>query len=109
MSSYHESSHERLCQIVDEQERQIAELTRERDEARAIIERLPKTADGVPMAIGDSVFVVETQMLVAVGAFAVVARGEVLWSECLATTWRHGYDCYSTREAAEQARAKCRP
>ena len=38
--SYHESSHERLCQIVTEQERQIAELTRERDGLLAKIDRL---------------------------------------------------------------------
>ena len=43
--SYRESSHERLCQIVEEQERQIADLTRERDEARTVIERLLKAVD----------------------------------------------------------------
>ena len=38
--SYRESSHERLCQIVEEQERQIAELTRERDAEQDLVKGL---------------------------------------------------------------------
>ena len=50
--THRESSHERLCQIVEEQERKIADLTRERDEARAVVNIARKaTRPGVAVSV----------------------------------------------------------
>jgi hypothetical protein len=93
--SHRESSHERLCQIVEEQERRLAELQTEIERLRAIVDRLPKTADGVPIAPGQGVWTwfpdrsqPETVTLQRIGACGVYAG------------------CYSTREAAEKARGQ---
>ena len=88
------------CAKLREAEQKIERL-------QAIVDRLPTTANGVPMVIGDSVFLSETQTLVVVGAMAVVSTGEVIWAESVSCVWRHGWESHSTREAAEKARATC--
>jgi hypothetical protein len=76
----------------------LARMTLERDQLQAIVDKLPKTADGVPMVPGyDQVY--------------LAMRGDDGTLHSLsktAATWRlldlRAKDCYSTREAAEAAK-----
>lgn len=70
-----------LMQAADEIER-----------LRAIVDRLPKTADGVPIYPGMTVWALIPGLEISDAEVQVVGIGGV---------WRY---CYSTREAAEKAR-----
>lgn len=73
-------------------------LVGERDAAVAIVERLPKTADGVPVGPGDVVYTLYG------------AEWRVQDATTAAESWMDGdpcgpiADCYSTREAAAGAK-----
>lgn len=86
-------------------------------ELEAIVDKLPKTADGVPVAVGQEVFVIVNDEVIddgtqkggIAGACAswYVNPGGNFYDAMV--DWKSGYrrplsDCYSTREAAEQAR-----
>ena len=93
LQSYRESSHERLCQIVEEQERRLAEMQAEIERLQEKLDQLPTTADGVPIVPGQDVWTwspgkpqPETVTLQRIGACGLYAG------------------CYSTREAALKAR-----
>lgn len=75
------------------------------DRLRAIVDRLPKTADGEPIAPGDEVFVLRAGHA---GRVRAVHRDSVAVTVgCIAATLVniHPHQCYSTREAAEKASA----
>ena len=86
---------------------EIDRLTRERDEALVIVDRLSYTADGVPL-IADMVVwhELERYAVLAVGAcdcwIAQAENREV-------RKWAANDKLHSTREAAEQARQPCNP
>ena len=78
---------------------------------RAIVDRLPKTADGVAILPADDVWVLDSKHGCPKGVYAI---------QCMVSTIddagpelvfhgkrygiKHGDDCYSTREAAESAK-----
>ena len=85
-----------LAECADE----IDRLTRERDEARAVVERLPKTADGVPIFCGNIVFGAwdDAAIVMSVEEKLVHIKQQGGWF------YRGFSECYSTREAAKKAR-----
>lgn len=98
----------------DEPGESIEKLRAERDELRAVVERLPKTADGVPVHPGDEVWYGRLGPrggMKGPHSYTVTVYGEV--GDIHATGEEGGYmsesyglrvsECYSTREAAEAA------
>jgi hypothetical protein len=86
------------CELDGYRDR-IEQLTRECDEARAVIERLPKTADNVPIVLGMTVWAWLGHRVVNTEVY------ELSLSHCGYD--RHVFlhrDVYSTYEAAEAAR-----
>ena len=73
----------------------IRRLAYDRNRLQAIVDRLPKTADGVPVTPSMELWWVD-------GASGISAYGR----ESMPTIHHYIEDTYSTREAAEAARAK---
>lgn len=84
----------------------MAEAAAELRRLQATVDRLPKTADGVAIVPGDSVFLWDNQTLFAVGVLTTGCGGEMLFGESASTRLRRGHEVYSTREAAEKARKR---
>lgn len=87
--------------------KKIARLARENADLRAVVERLPKTADGVPVLQGDTVYTEWHLRGIVSGVVCIDTRNDDqpadVWVE--AACDRCGIDdCYSTRAAAEAAR-----
>jgi len=90
---------ENMQLIIDKQSQELAEL-------RDITERLPVTADGVPVVPGMRVFmVVDSQILCRCVHNDQVESGfaSTCPSTLKASVSRHVKYCYSTREAASEA------
>lgn len=110
---------ERMADELDRLTREVAELKRERDEYREIVEKLPKTADGVPVVPGDTVWFAADDSQFGKGPHECEVKPFWEWSsdqdqwEDSEGVWcgmveANGVgkslgDCYSTREAAEAA------
>ncbi|OHB80875.1 MAG: hypothetical protein A2W31_11505 [Planctomycetes bacterium RBG_16_64_10] len=101
---------EAMAQCV-ERERQLkaelAEAQRERDAARAVVERLPKTADGSPITPGMKIYRrvgngerawIEANTATGVDA-ETIRKGTEPWISCFECNCPAA-DYYSTREAA---------
>jgi len=71
------------------------EMCEEIERLRAIMDRLPKTADGVPIVAGMELWRVRAD--VVIHRFAMISDVDVEGSDPATL-------CYSTREAAEKAR-----
>lgn len=98
----------------------IRALAAERDRLRAIVDRLPKTADGVQIFVGDLVWASNAPhpvdgktMIVPFRVHSLLkhaARGRVDFDRPdmplkVVDSWSWSFSwCYSTREAAEAAR-----
>jgi len=83
---------------------EIDRLTRELNEARAVIERLPKTADGVPIVPGDSVYMQWTgheRRVRAVHSDSIAVTVGLIAATLVNV---HPHQCYSTKKSAEAAR-----
>jgi len=85
----------------------------ENNRLRALVDRLPKTADGVPLVPGMTVFIphphpsnliTEREILAPYGTLACLTKEPAHSGCCESTTHRQARECYSTREAAEAAR-----
>jgi hypothetical protein len=88
-------ANERHCSCVPLLRAENRQLVAENERLRAVVERLPKTADGVAVAPCDRVFhlsdrgtITEIPALTAINWFSVTSLRK----------------CYSTREAAEAAK-----
>jgi hypothetical protein len=80
----------------------MEEATAEIERLQAIVGRLPKTADGVPIAPGDVVWLIGSHC----DPFQVTILNEIVIRYPDKETSSHYPSwCYSTRKAAEQARA----
>lgn len=86
-------------------------LLAEIERLRAIVDRLPKTADGVPVYVGDIVFVPYGDGMYGRGIVDCRFHSEAYWYATIHPTMNRipvemavciDY-CYSTREAAERA------
>jgi hypothetical protein len=89
-----------LAEVLDGIEWDIPLLSKEAClEAAGIIEKLPKTADGVAVVPGMRLYVTTTQ------SFIVTT---IHFKECKCATTRYGVTLklYSTRESAEAVRTK---
>lgn len=85
----------------------FASLARERDELRKIIDRLPKTADGVSITPGDVVWAeLDYSQGKQVFRLDVGTDGIARCSFLDTTERRDPTTCFSTRSAAESAKAK---
>ena len=74
------------------------------DRMQAIVDRLPKTADGVPMYVGMKVWVrCENRPDVAFRSFTILDIDGQTVGDVFSRLVKFE-DCYSTREAAEKAR-----
>jgi len=80
---------------------------------QAIVDRLPKTADGVPLVPGMTVFIphphpsnliTERVVLAPYGTLACLTKEPAHSGCCESATHRQARECYSTRKAAEAAR-----
>ena len=92
--------------------RQLAKANAENDRLQAIVDKLPKTADGVPVAPGMTVYFCRDGSPHIVGAFHEwssdpdeyeVGDAVPCWNEEKRYSARCLGDCYSTRKAAEAA------
>jgi len=92
-----------------------AETSAEVKQLRAIVDRLPKTADGVPITPGMTVFiphprpsnlVTEREVVAPYGTLACLTKEPAHCGCCESTTHRQARECYSTRDAAEGAKEK---
>ena len=78
------------------------ELCDEVDRLQAIVDRLPKTADGVPIVADMEVWLIGSNC----DPFQVTVENEIVIRFPDQETSRHYTSwCYSTKEAAEKARA----
>jgi len=83
--------------------RQLAQACEENARLQTIVDKLPKTGDGVPVVSGDKVYVLADGVIhsMVVEGSGQTARGP---------TYSHvTYHCYSTREAAREAARGPRP
>ena len=82
----------------------------ENNRLRALVDRLPKTADGVPLVPGMTVFIphphpsnliTEREVIAPYGTLACLTKEPAHSGCCESATHRQARECYSTREAAE--------
>lgn len=80
---------------------------------RAIVDRLPKTADGFPVVPGMTVFIphprpsnliTEREVVAPYGSVACLTKEPAHSGCCESTAHRQARECYSTREAALAAK-----
>ena len=86
----------------------IREAVAELERLQAIVDRLPKTADGVPMALGQTVFTLRSDGVIR-GRQVIEITDDWIGVQVGALVGTRGSArpeiIYSTREAAEKARA----
>ena len=87
----------------------IRELEAENARLRAVVDKLPKTADGEIVHEGQSIYTPDGQEISVIRVFSgppapvvIIEDGKPKWSGCWQATPIEV--CYSTREAAEAAR-----
>lgn len=93
------SGYEVLLEHYRRAQAENAELRQQLAEAKAVIDKLPKTADGVPVVAGMSLYH-------SSGEFSTVSEVSIVVVNCGHQIVEHASRYYSTREAAEAARAK---
>ena len=82
------------------------------EEAEAVVEKLPKTADGVSIVPGMTVYIFvgghidEREVRGPYGLACLLVREPARHGACEGTRHELAGSCYSTREAAETAREK---
>jgi hypothetical protein len=87
-----------VSQWINAAEREVSNLRQQLAEAQAIIDKLPKTTDGVPVWPGMVVWYLFRGIPYSTLALAFTKNGRVM---SYAGGWTEGV--YSTREAAEAA------
>jgi len=111
-----EAERDAAIDTMDEQQRFITELNAERDALQAVVDKLPKTADGVTLLLGSEVFYddidnpdgpicgsVATSMCICDGHDKEIYRGG--WIISTRDDDEFGNDeCYSTIDAAKASR-----
>jgi hypothetical protein len=92
---------------------EIDRLTRERDGSRAIVDRLPKDAEGNPLCVGMRRWVSDSDSRGKFQGWETITQlrqrpnGE--WEVSCTTCDTTPECCWSSLEAAEQARQPCNP
>jgi len=96
-------------------EQELARVYDQVKQLRAIVDRLPKTADGFPIVPGMTVFIphprpsnliTEREVVAPYGKVACLTKEPAHNGCCESTTHRQARECYSTREAAEGAKGE---
>ena len=95
-----EDQEDDLCAQINRLTEYIKRRQGEIERLRAIVDKSPKTADGVPITFESTLWVMHAGMLEAVSVFEVDDEFDVLTRR----GWFPLHKVYSTREAAEAAR-----
>jgi len=102
-------AYEAVCEARTKWQERAEKAKAENMRLRAIVDRLPKTVDGMPIVPGMTVFIphprpsnliTEREVLAPYGTLACLTKEPAHSGCCESTAHRLARECYSTREAA---------
>ena len=106
-------AYEAVCEARTKWQERAEKAKAENMRLRAIVDRLPKTVDGMPIVPGMTVFIphprpsnliTEREVLAPYGTLACLTKEPAHSGCCESTAHRLARECYSTREAALAAK-----
>ena len=106
-------AYEAVCEARTKWQERVEKAKAENMRLRAIMDRLPKTVDGMPIVPGMTVFIphphpsnliTEREVVAPYGTLACLTKEPAHFGCCESTAHRLARECYSTREAALAAK-----